>query len=361
MLQQLVTVANCRQPWNQIDRTMNETEPSRLPPGQQLAAIGKWPLIGEREPRDSAAPWTLTVDGLVKSPQTFSLAQLRELPQGDMKLDIHCVTRWSQYDMPFRGVRLAQVLELTGVLPEAKFISFVSRSTRDHSSSLELAVALQLETLIALDFDGRPLAREHGGPIRNIVPRRYFYKSVKWLERIELLAVDRLGFWEAESGYHNHADPWREERYMAPQIDRRLAQQLIAEKKFANLDLRSIDCSLRDLSGLDARGAALRDANFREARLVGADFSGANLSNAHFERADLRNCRFLGADLEGADFSGADLRGANLTGASLTGTTFGSERGLCRLDAATILPDEILGPLTPDQTAVVQRLKVDAI
>lgn len=318
-------------------------------------------MIGERQPRPSAAPWTLTIGGLVKSPQTFSLDQLREFPQCDVKLDIHCVTRWSQYDMPFRGVRLAQLLEITGVLPEAKFISFVSRSSRDHSSSLELAVALQLETLIALDFDGRPLTSEHGGPIRNIVPRRYFYKSVKWLERIDLLAVDRLGFWEAESGYHNHADPWREERYMAPQIDRRLAQQLIAEKKFAGFDLRSIDCSLRELSGLDARGAALRDANFREARLIGADFSGANLSNAHFEKADLRGCRFVGADLEGADFSGADLRGADLTGSFLTGTTFGSDRGLCRFDTATIVPDEILGPLTPDQIAVVQRLKADAV
>ena len=122
----------------------------------------------------------------------------------------------------------------------------------------------------------------HGGPIRNIVPRKYFYKSVKWLEKIELLSEDRLGYWEADTGYHNLADPWKEQRYMASTIDRRTAAKLIESKDFSNRDLRSIDASNRNLDGLNASGASLRDASFEQCSLVGADFSNANLSNANF-------------------------------------------------------------------------------
>lgn len=335
---------------------MNEHFQPRLPPGQQLAAPNKWPLIGERGPRPSSDPWTLTISGLVDLPTTFSLDQLYELPQTERVLDIHCVTRWSQYDMRFSGVLLSDLLNSVGVSTEARFISFVSRSTRNHSSSLDLNDALSFDTLIALDFNGQPLPVEHGGPIRNIVPGRYFYKSVKWLEAIELLSIDRLGFWEAESGYHNHADPWQEERYMAPAIDRRLAAELIAKRDFSGLDLRSIDCSLRELPGLNARGSALRDANFRDANLANSDFSEANLSNAHFQGANLQGAKFVGTDLEGANMSGANLCGVDLTGAFLTGTTFGESGKLPQIDSTTIIPENILAPLTPDQLQLVKDL-----
>ena len=153
--------------------------------------------------------------------------------------------------------------------------------------TLDTAIAQQ--TLIAIDVDGQPLPPDHGGPIRNLVPGRYFYKSVKWLEEIELLEQDRLGFWEAESGYHNLADPWQEQRYLAPTIDRREAAKLIDSKNFSQRDLRGIDASSRQLPGLMAAGAALRNADFSFSDLQGADFSEANLSNAHFRRTDLRH------------------------------------------------------------------------
>ena len=219
--------------------------------------------------------------------------------------------------------------------------------------------AIQCRTLIATHVDGEPLGIDHGGPIRNIVPGRYFYKSVKWLESIELLADDRLGFWEAETGYHNHADPWREERYMVPSIDRRTAIKLIESLDFSGQDLRSIDASNRKLVGLNAREALLRDADFRNSDLANADFSGANLSNAHFEKSNLQRANFTGADLEGANLSGADLRFADLTGCSLIGSSF-QENGdgstlAAQLDRSTTLPLEILKPLTQDQRQFVQQ------
>jgi hypothetical protein len=257
---------------------------------------------------------------------------------------------------------LADLLDLALVDAAAKFVSFVSRSARDHSTSMPLEDALSLETLIALNCDGRPLPEDHGGPIRNIVPGRYFYKSVKWLKRIELLAEDRLGYWESESGYHNNADPWKEQRYLAPSIDRRIALKLIESCNFSGHDLRSIDASNRDLTGLIARNAILRNANFNDAVLAGADFSGANLSNAHFGNADLKNANFAGADLEGANFSKADLRFANLSGCSLIGASFcefdhlGTAINGAKLDWSTTLPAELLQPLVPRQFEFVTAL-----
>lgn len=256
-------------------------------------------------------------------------------------------------DVTVRGVLLADLLVECRPTADASFVSFIAHSQRNHSTSLRLADAIQLGTLIALHVNGEPLPREHGGPIRNMLPDRYFYKSVKWLTSIELLPVDRLGYWEAESGYHNTADPWHEQRYMAPNIDRRLAMRLIETRDFSGHDLRSIDAAKRDLTGLQAVAALLRDADFRGSQMSGADFSQANLSNAHFERSDLRNAKFADADLEGANFSGADLRGADLRGASLFGTTFweidGGETLAARIDGATLVSAANLEALTPDQ------------
>jgi DMSO/TMAO reductase YedYZ molybdopterin-dependent catalytic subunit len=337
-----------------------KNQPSRIPPGQQLVAPGKWPIIGERQPAESAQPWCLEIVGKVEHPVKFSLDQLCSLPQSERVLDIHCVTRWSMLDVPVKGVLLAELLASAGAHDEARFISFQSRSERSHSTSLPLDIALGLETMIALEMSGQPISSEHGGPIRNIVPGRYFYKSVKWLTRIELLVKDRLGYWEAETGYHNNADPWKQERYMVPNLDRRTVSRLLESKDFSGHDLRSIDASDRILDGLCARQALLRDANFRQASLVAADFSGANLSNAHLGFAKLNRAKFIGTDLEGADLSGADLSGADLTGCSLIGSSFceSDENGRtfngATFDSQTILPNQILTPLTPIQLDYVQ-------
>ena len=257
---------------------------------------------------------------------------------------------------------LSELLRHINVDSADKFISFVSRSNRRHSTSLPLATALEQQTIIALDVNGAPLETGHGGPIRNIVPGRYFYKSVKWLEKIELLGADRLGFWEAESGYHNEADPWREQRYMASTLDRREAAELIASKVFSNRDLMGIHVQSHRLDQLKAAGAAMRNADFSFSSLRDSDFSNANLSNACFRDCDLRGASFEGADLEGAELSGADLRGANFRGASLIGSSFfdpasdrGSQQGRAVFDDTTLMPDEVIEPLFPEQLAFVHK------
>lgn len=295
-----------------------------LPPNQRLVAPGKWPVVGEKAPRQGdTTPWSVTVCGGVVEPRTFGLDTLAQLPQVSETHDIHCVTRWSKLAVCFTGVPLKELLLLCGgPLPEAQFVSFVARSDRNHSTSLPLADALALGCLVATQADGEPLDETHGGPVRIVTPGRYFYKSVKWLERIDLRSEDQLGYWEGVTGYHNGADPWKEERYIASEINPRVLEKALAARDFSGLDLRGVDLRGRDLSGLKAVGALLRDAHFEGARLHNADFTDANLSNAHLEQADLTAARFTRADLEGAAFDRALLPGADFTDASLFGTTF---------------------------------------
>jgi len=304
-------------------------------------------------------PWKVEVTGLVENPRSWGLEELRQMPLEDFTVDIHCVTRWSRPGSRFRGIPLAALLTKSEPKPSARYISFGARSERNHSTSLPLKDALLLGVFLALEFEDSPIPEEHGGPVRTVTPGRYFYKSLKWLNSIELLAEDRLGYWEAEAGYHNTADPWREERYMAPTVDRREAQRLIESRDFSNRDLRSIDADGRDLSGLNARSALLRDANFRKAFLRGARFDSANLSNAHFQGADLREASFRDADVEGADFCGADLRDVNFTGASIFGASFTAESGdssdlQAVIDESTRIPAEALESLTEVQQEFVR-------
>jgi len=306
----------------------------KLPPGQQLAAPGKWPAVGERAPGPGPAEWSLTLVDLDGREHSWTLATFRQLPRVTRKIDIHCVTRWSQPGMEFTGVLLQHALAAAEMSFAANFVSFIARSERRHSTSLPLAVALRLQAMLAWEANGEPLASIHGGPLRVIVPDRYFYKSLKWLARIELLHEDRLGFWEATAGYHNEADPWREQRYLASTLDRREAAAVLARRDFAGRDLRGIDARGHDLTGLHARGALLRDADFRGCRLDAACFEGANLSNAHLADACLCGASFLNADLEGADFSAADLRGADFRGASVFGATFAPLDAEGRIDLA---------------------------
>jgi DMSO/TMAO reductase YedYZ molybdopterin-dependent catalytic subunit len=339
---------------NTIDLTQ-ET----LPPGQQLVARDKWPIIGEREPLNSTAPWTLRLSGRIECPQILSLGDLESMPQTTLVMDIHCVTRWSRQKMTFTGVQLSDLIEKVSPASDARFVSFVARSARNHSTSLLIDEACEMKTLIALAVDGEPLPINHGGPIRNIVPGRYFYKSVKWLQEIEFMTEDRLGYWEAESGYHNHADYQREERYLAATIDKRTALGLIESRDFSGKDLRSIDAGNRDLGGLKANRSLLRDASFKNSNLMQADFTDANLSNAHFENSDLRGADFTRADLEGANFSGADLRGAVFEDCSLVGASFfkalpDGSVSAARLDDTNRIADSVLLPLVPSQLEFIR-------
>lgn len=337
------------------------TDRLRLPPGQQLAAPNKWPLVGERHAAERDEPWTVSVAGLVERPIAWPLDALRSLPWTERTIDIHCVTRWSKFDVRFAGVLLADLLAAAGAKSEARFASFVARSPREHSTSLPLAEALSLGALVALKADGQPLPAEHGGPVRVVTPGKYFYKSLKWLSRIDLLAEDRLGYWEAEAGYHNGADPWREQRFLASTLSRREMRDVLARRDFAGRDLRSLDAAGHNLDGLDAAGAVLRNADFSRASLAGANFRGANLSGAHFVRANLRGACFADADVEGTDFAGADLRGADFRGASLIGATFVTRSPHPNEPAVTAQIDETtrfdanrLDELMPEQAEFVR-------
>jgi DMSO/TMAO reductase YedYZ molybdopterin-dependent catalytic subunit len=328
-----------------------------LPPGQQLASRGKWPQVGEKTPAGLPEAWTVDVAGLVARPRIFDLAGLAALPRTEQAVDIHCVTRWSKPGMRFAGVLLADLLEPCGPMGEGRFVRFVAYGPRSHDTSLPLEEALALRTIIAWEVDGEPLGVEHGGPVRVVTPGRYFYKSLKWLRRVELTARDQLGFWEREAGYHNTADPWREERYLAPALSRLQVREVLKTRNFAGRELRSIDCRGHDLAGLDARDAILRDADFRDCPLAGARFVGANLSNARFGGADLRGAAFERADVEGADFAGADLRDADFRGASLFGASLRptDEKRPTLLDHSTRFDETALEALMPDEEAFVRQ------
>lgn len=328
----------------------------KLPPNQALASPNKWPVVGETAPAPSTAPWQVAVTGLVGTPTAWSLDDLAAMPQTEQTIDIHCVTRWSKLDQTFTGIPLATLLDAANPSPDAKFVSFKSRSARGHSTSLPLADALALDTLVALTYDGAPLPAIHGGPVRTVVRGRYFYKSLKWLDTIELLAEDRLGWWENESGYHNGADPWREQRYVARNHDRRAIVAMFSARDIAGQDLLGLDGQSLDLPELRAAGALLRNADFRNAKLPKADFTGANLSNANFEGADLSGVSLRDADAEGASFVGADLRGADLTGCKLFGVTFCPEptdTDPARLPAI-VDPTTVIPPAQRDTLSDVQ-------
>ncbi len=235
------------------------------------------------------------------------------------------------------------------------FVSFKARSDRCHSTSLPWAEAIRLGAFIAWSVNGGPLPREHGGPLRMIVPGKYFYKSLKWLETIERLPADRLGYWEAEAGYHNAADPWLEQRYVASSLNRQQAAALIASRDFSARDLRGLSAADRELEGLQAVQALLRNADFRRSKLRNSNFRGANLSNARFGGADCVAPALRKLTWTEPTLSCQILRGADLSVATMFGTTFGEVDDLgqvrrgARIDATTRVDREKLEALVAEQ------------
>jgi DMSO/TMAO reductase YedYZ molybdopterin-dependent catalytic subunit len=181
----------------------------RLPPGQHV--VTNWPVLdlGNRPdvPRET---WTLTIDGLVANPLTLDWAGLMALPQTRSTSDIHCVTSWSRYDNKWDGVTTRDLLDLVRPLPEATAVTLYGADRYDTNLRIEDFAAE--DALVAHQWSGAPLSRDHGGPVRLIVPHLYFWKSAKWLNRIEFRAIEEPGFWEV-NGYHMRGDPWTEQRY----------------------------------------------------------------------------------------------------------------------------------------------------
>jgi DMSO/TMAO reductase YedYZ molybdopterin-dependent catalytic subunit len=183
---------------------------SRVPPGQIITK--GWPTLHAGTVPNSLTPatWDLEVHGRIAAPFRLSYAELLALPQKEETVDIHCVTSWTKLGMTWEGVPFRAIVERAQPRPEVKFV--IMECEQGFTTSLPLPVLLEEDVLLAHTVDGKPLPLEHGGPVRMFVPRRYFYKSAKWIRGLKFVEVDEPGFWEVR-GYSNIADPWAETRY----------------------------------------------------------------------------------------------------------------------------------------------------
>ena len=188
---------------------VTRAEEERLPPGQHL--VKDWPVLDLGvEPEVPLNRWRLDVRGFAAHPVSLDWAAFQALPQTGLRTDIHCVTTWSRYDNDWRGVLTRDLLALVEPMPLAAFV--LLESSDGYTTNLPLADFAAEEAILATHWQDQPLAREHGGPMRLVVPHLYFWKSAKWLRSIELIGRDQAGFWE-RNGYHMRGDPWAEERY----------------------------------------------------------------------------------------------------------------------------------------------------
>ena len=188
-------------------RRQETVDPARVPPGQYVTR--DFPVLSAGPtPRPDLDAWSFTIDGAVGAPTSWSWAELMALPAETITKDIHCVTKWSKLDTTWRGVSVERLLE--NVSTEAAYLT--AWSDGGYTTNLPVADVRDGKAWIAYEYDGQPLAPEHGGPARLLVPHLYFWKSAKWVRGLTLTVSDVPGFWEGY-GYHNYGDPWREQRY----------------------------------------------------------------------------------------------------------------------------------------------------
>lgn len=181
----------------------------RLPPEQSLTT--KWPILTYEDiPTFDPQTYRFRIWGAVEQPLELTWEQLQALPRIQLTADFHCVTAWSRFDNAWEGVAVRELLARIKPTPAAKFV--MAHSWSGYTTNMPLADLDDDDTLVAFKHDGAEIAREHGGPVRLIVPKLYAYKSAKWLSGLEFMEKDRPGFWEVR-GYHNHADPWKNERF----------------------------------------------------------------------------------------------------------------------------------------------------
>ncbi|PDT79207.1 sulfite oxidase-like oxidoreductase [Bradyrhizobium sp. C9] len=181
----------------------------RLPPGQHLTA--DWPVLDlGLMPNVTRERWRLDVYGAVEQTIYWNWPQFAAQPQTQFVSDIHCVTTWSRYDNQWEGLATSDLLAACQPREDARFVAL--HSYDGYTTNLSLEDFAAEDALLAHSGSGKPLEQEHGGPVRLVVPHLYFWKSAKWLQRIEFLTEDAPGFWEVR-GYHNRGDPWTEQRY----------------------------------------------------------------------------------------------------------------------------------------------------
>ena len=181
---------------------------SRIPPGQH--AVKAMPNMGGAKGPGNVPDWRLSIDGEIQNPVSLRFRDLMNLKQMDLTCDVHCVTGWTLLDSRWRGIHMQTIMDLVKVKKNAGFIVFEAPGA--YSSSIPLSEARKNNVILAHNYSNQNLPREHGAPVRGLVPDRYFYKSVKWLERIRFVVEDEPGYYES-GGYSNTADPWKEERY----------------------------------------------------------------------------------------------------------------------------------------------------
>jgi DMSO/TMAO reductase YedYZ molybdopterin-dependent catalytic subunit len=182
-------------------------DPSRIPPGQYVT--DDFPVLSAGPtPRTPLAEWNFAIRGAVDTPMSWTWEQFNALPRATFTVDIHCVTKWSKLNTMWTGVSVDHLLDSVGM--RGRFLT--AWSDGGYTTNLPVDAVTRGQAWIAFEFDGKPLAPEHGGPARLLVPHLYFWKSAKWVRGLELTERDQPGFWEV-NGYHNYGDPWKEQRY----------------------------------------------------------------------------------------------------------------------------------------------------
>ena len=187
----------------------NRDSQDRLPPGQRL--VENWPVLDLGvQPEIPKDKWIFTIDGLVENPIRWKWDEFIAQPQVSLTSDIHCVTGWSRYDNVWTGVHVAHLLDMCR--PEKEAMHCLFYASDGYTTNIRLDRFADEDVLLAHSWNGEYLTKAHGGPVRAVIPKWYFWKSAKWIRRIEFIAEDEAGFWE-DRGYHNEGDPWKEQRY----------------------------------------------------------------------------------------------------------------------------------------------------
>ena len=194
-----------------VTRRPDNNRGGRVPPGQFVTE--KFPVLHYGNvPAVELATWDFRVFGLVETPIRLTWDEFRALPETMLTTDIHCVTRWSKLDTTWSGVSWRDFIEAAGVRFSLDASHLMAHCENNFTTNLPLDVLDDPETMFAWEYEGEPLTPEHGWPLRLLVPKRYFWKSAKWIRGIEFMAGDRPGFWE-RNGYHMNGEYWREERF----------------------------------------------------------------------------------------------------------------------------------------------------
>jgi|SRR5215469_10033708 len=190
-----------------LERAMREA--GRLPPGQSLTL--KWPVLHEGPvPRFHAKTWDFRVKGLVEKALRLTWDEFMRLPMKEITVDMHCVTRWSRFDVRWEGAPFSEVAKLAQPKPQAEYVMVLAEN--GYTTNVPLADLMRPTSLFALKENGEPLPAEHGYPMRLVVPNLYAWKSAKWVRGLEFMEKDEPGFWE-QNGYNMYGDPFKEQRF----------------------------------------------------------------------------------------------------------------------------------------------------